>query len=129
MDQGRKLSLGERWNQAQPTKAVAFWACVASVAATLIVGFTWGGWVTAGTALRVAEARADEAVAQRLAPMCARQAQADPARDEKLKALKDISSWGYGEYVQKQGWATMPGEKEPDRSVAEACARLLMASH
>jgi len=30
--------------------------------------------------------------------------------------------------VQKQGWATMPGEKEPDRNVAEACAKLLLAS-
>jgi hypothetical protein len=128
MNQDRKLSLGERWSQARPTKALVFWACAASVAATMIVGFTWGGWVTGSTAVRVAEARADEAVAQRLAPMCVMRAKADPASNMKMKELKDVSSWGYGEFVQKQGWATMPGEKDPDRHVAEACAKLLMTS-
>jgi len=56
MDQTRKLSFGERWSQSRPTKTLVFWACAASVAATMIVGFTWGGWVTGGTALKVAEA-------------------------------------------------------------------------
>jgi hypothetical protein len=40
--------------------------------------------------------------------------------------MKDESVWQRGAYVGKQGWATMPGEKEPDRKVAEACAPLLM---
>jgi hypothetical protein len=46
----------------------------------------------------------------------------------KLVALKDESSWQRGEYIGKQGWATMPGEQEPDRRVAEMCATLLMPS-
>ena len=50
----------------------------------------------------------------------------DPAKAPKLVAMKDESSWQRGEYVGKQGWATMPGEKEPDRKVAEACAMLLL---
>jgi hypothetical protein len=126
MDQTKNVSFGQRWSQSRPTKALVFWACAASIAATMIVGFTWGGWVTGSTALRTAEARADDAVAQRLAPMCVMRAKADPGSATKLKELKDVSSWGYGEYVQKQGWATMPGESEPDRNVAEACARLLL---
>jgi hypothetical protein len=126
MEQRKNLGLKERWSQARPTKTLVFWACAASVVATMIVGFTWGGWVTGGTALKVAEARADDAVAQRLAPICVMRAKADPGRDAKMKELKDVSSWGYGEFVQKQGWATMPGEKEPDRGVAEACAKLLL---
>jgi len=38
----------------------------------------------------------------------------------------DLASGRRGEYVQKQGWATMPGEKEPDSNVADECARRLV---
>ena len=31
-----------------------------------------------------------------------------------------------GDYVKKQGWATMPGEAEPASRVADECAKLLM---
>jgi hypothetical protein len=40
--------------------------------------------------------------------------------------LKDTSIWQRRAYVEEQGWATMPGEEEPDRKVAEECAKLLM---
>jgi hypothetical protein len=29
--------------------------------------------------------------------------------------------------VKKSGWATMPGDKEPDEKVADECARGLVA--
>ncbi len=32
------------------------------------------------------------------------------------------------DYVKKQGWATMPGEKTPDNDVASVCTKLLMGS-
>jgi hypothetical protein len=127
MDADReKRSAGERWSEARPTKAVTFWCCVASVVLTMIVGFGWGGWVTAGKARTTAEAMAQDAVVTRLAPICVVQSGRDPARAVKLVALKDESSWQRGEYVGKQGWATMPGEQEPDSRVAQACAALLM---
>ena len=50
-----KRSVGQRWSEARPTKTVAFWSCVASVVLTMIVGFSWGGWVTGGTARTTAE--------------------------------------------------------------------------
>ena len=127
MDANRgKLTMGQRWSAARPTKAVTFWCCVASVVLTMIIGFGWGGWVTGGTARRTAETMAHDAVVQRLAPICVVQSGRDPAKAPKLVAMKDESSWQRGEYVGKQGWATMPGEREPDRKVAEACAILLM---
>src|SRR5688572_25672626 len=130
MEQTRTASYGDRWSQARPTKTHLFWACAATMVATMIVGFTWGGWVTGGTALRTAEALADTAVAKRLSPICVSQFQADPQRAAKLKELKDTGSWQQADYVQKQGWATMPGEAAApaDRQVAEACAKLLVAS-
>lgn len=127
MDQNReRLSLGRRWSEARPTKTVVFWACVASMILTMIIGFSWGGWVTGGTARTTAESTAHDAVVKRLAPICVVQSGRDPAKAVKLVALKDESAWQRGEYVGKQGWATMPGEQEPDSRVAQACATLLM---
>jgi hypothetical protein len=121
-----KLSLGQRWSATRPTKTSVFWFGVGAVVATLVVGFTWGGWVTGGTARRMAEASGEEAVVKRVAPMCVVRFKDDPRRDEKLKQLKEVNAWEQGDYVKKQGWATMPGEKEPESRVADECAKLLL---
>jgi len=127
MDQNReRVSLGRRWSDARPTKTLVFWACMASVVLTMIIGFNWGGWVTGGTARTTAEVMAQDAVVKRLAPICVVHSGRDPAKAVKLVALKEESAWQRGEYVGKQGWATMPGEQEPDSRVAQACATLLM---
>ena len=116
----------DRWREARPTKTLVFWTCVASAVLTMIIGFSWGGWVTGGTARTTAEITVLDAVVKRLAPICVVQSGSDPAKARKLIALKEESSWQRGEYVGKQGWATMPGELEPDGKVAEACAKLLV---
>jgi hypothetical protein len=118
-------SLGQRWTQARPTKAFAFWLAVAAVAATMIIGFTWGGWVTGGTARRMAESIGEDAVVKRLTPICVVQFKRDPRKDLKLKDFKETGAWQQGDYVKKHGWATMPGELEADGKVADACAKLL----
>lgn len=120
-----KASLAERWGQVRPTKTIVFWACVASVVATLTVGFTWGGWVTGGTARAMALAMGEEAVVKRLAPICVAQFKHGSDRDRKLEELTAVSEWQRGDYVHSQGWATMPGEQEGDRQVARECARQL----
>ena len=40
--------------------------------------------------------------------------------------MKKVDSWKTGDYVPKHGWATMPGEKEPDSKVADECASRLV---
>jgi hypothetical protein len=122
----KKVSFSQRWREAQPTKKVLFWSCVASIILTMIVGFAWGGWVTGGTAQKMARKMADEAVVKRLAPICVVQFNQDIVKEQKLSELKEMSNWSRRDYVQKQGWATMPGEENPDRKVADACANLLM---
>jgi hypothetical protein len=92
----------------------------------MIIGFAWGGWVTGGTARSMAEKMAGDAVVKRLAPICVVQSNRDPGKDQELKELKETSTYQRGDYVEKQGWATMPGEEKPDSNVAEECARLLM---
>jgi hypothetical protein len=91
-----------------------------------IAGFSWLGWVTGGTAQQEATEMADAAVNDRLAKICVYQFGKDPEKDLKLEELKGKSSWNRGDYLKNQGWATMPGEEEPDYGVTEKCVELLM---
>jgi hypothetical protein len=126
-EKAKKISMSQRWREAQLTKTGVFWSLVAVIVFTMIIGFWWGGWVTGGSAEKIAEKMAGDAVVLRLAPICAFQFAQDPQKDVKLTELKATKNWSRREYVQKQGWATMPGEEEPDRNVAQACATLLVA--
>jgi hypothetical protein len=92
----------------------------------MIIGFAWGGWVTGSTAQKMAEVMAADAVSQRLVPVCVDQFNQDPEKEQKLVELKDTRSFDRDDYVKTQGWATIPGEDEPDGKVAVECARLLV---
>jgi hypothetical protein len=124
----RKMSLQQRWNGIQPTKTAVFWSSVGAAALTMVIGFVWGGWVTGGSAQAMAETMAQDAVVKRLAPICVIQFNQTPGKAQKLKELEKSDSWQRSEFVEKQGWATMPGEEKPDSKVADECARLLLAS-
>ncbi len=104
----------------------ALWSAVGGGIVLAIIGFAWGGWVTGGSAQEMAEELAQNAVVARLAPICVEQFNQDSEKDQKLKKLKEANPWERDDYVEKQGWATMPGEKEADRKVAEKCAELLV---
>jgi hypothetical protein len=104
----------------------AIWGAVGGATALAILGFTWGGWVTGGTAEATAKQRASMAVVSALAPICVdkfrQQANASASQAE----LKALSSWQQGAFVEKGGWATMPGDNSgPDYAVAKACAELI----
>jgi hypothetical protein len=102
------------------------WGVGVGAIALLIVIFSTGWAVTSGAAKKKSEEMVQKAILDRLAPICVEQFLRDPGKEKKLKELKDTDSWRRGEYVEKQGWATMPGEKEPDRRVAVECARLIL---
>ena len=104
---------------------LGLWGAIGGAIVLAIIGFTWGGWVTGGTAQTMAEEMAEDAVVDRLAPICVEQFNQVSEKDQKLKELKEIASWKRGDYIKKQGWATMPGEKDPDSMVAGKCADLL----
>ncbi len=99
------------------------WGAVIGSVLTMIVGFSWGGWTTSSTAHQVAMKQADAAVTMALVPICLAGEKADVARAKKLGELTAItSSWEQTEFVMKTGWATFPGQTDPNREVAEACA-------
>jgi len=102
------------------------WGMVVGAIVLLIVIFSAGWVVTSGSAQEKAEEMAEKAVVDHLAPICVEQFLKDPNREERLKELKEKSSWERGDYVKETGWATMPGAESPARGVADECARRIM---
>jgi hypothetical protein len=127
MEYNAPPTLSERWTAARPTKMATFWCCVATAVVTMIIGFTWGQWVTGSTARAMAATQGEETVIKRLTPICIAQLKGDPKKAEKLKAMKALDSWQQGDYVKTQGWATMPGEQDPEARIASECAKLASA--
>jgi hypothetical protein len=105
---------------------IGVWAAIGAAILVMIIGFAWGGWVTGGTAQSRAEEMAADAVVARLVPICVAQFNQDQEKDKKLKELKEKSSWDRSKYIEEQGWATMPYEKEPDSAVADKCAEQIV---
>ena len=111
------------------TKPV-LWSFAGGAVVSVIMGFTWGGWVTGGTAETGAAQRASAAVVVALAPVCVERFQRAADVSENLAALKKVDSWSQGDFIEKGGWATAPGSKASDQvsAVAKACATLLAAA-
>jgi hypothetical protein len=102
------------------------WGMAVGMLVLLIVIFSTGWVVTSNSAKAMAYEISENAVVDRLAPIAVAQFMKNPNREEGLKELKKLDSWKRAEYVKKQGWAIMPGEKESDYGVAREFARLLV---
>jgi hypothetical protein len=118
--------LMQRFEDYRPTKSGLGWCCAISVVATMIVGFTWGGWVTGGTASAMAAKAADGASAELAAAVCAAQFSGGPDAAGQLAALNKLDSWQRSDFIKKGGWATMPGMKDTVSGAADLCAKQLV---
>ena len=116
-----KRSLGQRWEASRPTKTALFWSCAGCVVATIVVGFTWGGWTTGRTAHAVAEEAALNSRNELAAAVCVDRFKAASGAPAQLVALKALSSWNRGDFVEKGGWAAMPDKIEPGDGAARLC--------
>jgi hypothetical protein len=109
-----------------PKVESVMWGAVGGAGALAFVGFMFGGWVTGGKATEMARQQADKAVVAALAPICVDKFRHAKNVDENLGKLNAISySWEKGTYVSQGGWATLPGNNEPNSAVAQACAEML----
>jgi len=88
----------------------------------MIIGFSWGGWVTGGTAGQMATTSAQSASVLALTPLCVAKGEQQP---EQLVALKKESNWSRGDFVTKAGWVANVNEKYR-LAVATACATTLV---
>jgi hypothetical protein len=95
--------------------------------ASIVIGFSWGGWMTGGTVEKLAAERADTAVVVALTPICVEKFLGNSDAKANLAVLQKISSnWEQGDYLQKGGWATQPGAISSDYHLARACAEKLV---
>ena len=94
--------------------------------ALAIVGFTQLGWVSADKAESMAQKYAEAAVVKALVPVCVARAQTDPETGPLLQELSGVTSkWDRRSFVEKAGWAKMPGDGTSNKNLAEACADAL----
>jgi alpha/beta superfamily hydrolase len=112
--------------QTKPT----LWGLAGGAAALAFIGFSWGGWLTAGTAETRAAQRVQTAVVEALAPICVDKFRHASDATAQLVELKKIGTWSQGDFVEKGGWATVPGTNPPEqvRAVAIACASMLSSA-
>ena len=135
MEQRQNQTLSQRFQQYQASKTVLFWACAGSVVAATIVGFSWGGWTTGGSAREMAKDSAAQARQELAAVVCVDRFMAAPDAGVQLIALQEIeSSYAQSKFVQDGGWATIvPATsttdytaRADDRKAAGLCAEELV---
>jgi hypothetical protein len=97
------------------------YGAVIGAAVVGIGGFTWGGWVTGGTAHDRAMAMSRTDVVAAMVPVCLDMAQADPDRAAKIAAIRNAQTYQRRNALMESGWATVPGAEAPDRDIAQAC--------
>ena len=89
--------------------------------AVMVVGFSWGSWMTGDGADDLAADRADDEVIAALVPICLQISQDDPERTTKLATITEASTYQRRDAVMAAGWATVPGADAPNRDLAQAC--------
>lgn len=98
------------------------WGAVAGAIVLSIFMFSTGWAVTNSTAEMNAREFSQANVLEKLAAICVAQFKNTENKEEKLTKLTAIDLWKRGNYVSKQGWATMPGSDAPTTQVANECA-------
>jgi len=96
----------------------AAWGAVGGAIAAMVIGFAWGGWVTAGSARQMETASAEAAILQAFTPLCVAKAEQQPGQHKLLKAE---SSWKRGDFVINAGWVDNVSETYRSK-VAKLCA-------
>ena len=93
------------------------WGLIVGAVIAMIIGFAWGGWTTSGTTQEMV----DEAVLASQAAICVAQFMKEPNHKEKLKELKELSSYQRADFIEKGGWDKMPGQEKADYAVSRGC--------
>jgi hypothetical protein len=118
-------SMSQRFQDYRPSKTALFWSCAGCVVATIIVGFSWGGWVTGGSAQEMVEDAAEQAQAQVAAAVCVESFLAAPDARLQLASLKEASSpWRQENFIEDGGWAVIASQEYD--GAAELCAEQLI---
>jgi len=117
----------DRWNDFRPSKTLWGWSMAGAALAAIIAGFTVGGWMTGGTAQKMAEDAAREARAQLASTVCVERFTASDSARTNLVELKETASYKQDDFIADGGWATPAGFDRPIPGAADLCADRLAA--
>jgi hypothetical protein len=95
--------------------------------ATMIIGFSWGGWTLGSTAKKLATDETRSAIVTIAAPACAEHF-ANKANDEKWAEYQKVDTWRRDTYIKEAGYATMTGlanDYSTSSAIADACVKAL----
>ncbi|WEX07535.1 hypothetical protein [Chelativorans sp. AA-79] len=120
-------SFMQSWEAYRPSKAVWLWSCVGTAVATMIVGFTVGGWTTGGTATEMAQQARSDARAELVASLCVNKFITSANAEQNLAKLKEASSWERDDFISEGGWSQFTGLKEQVEDANDLCADQLVA--
>lgn len=95
------------------------YGAIGGAVAVMIVGFSWGGWVTAGTAEKQAVTRTNTDVVKALTPYCIANAKAEP---EQLKLLKATDTYRRSGFIQEKTTWVAGMDQKYRYDVAVGCA-------
>lgn len=103
----------------------ALMGAAAGAVVLAVAGFTYGGWVTGGTAQSMADDAAGNARMQLVAGLCVNKFVAEPDASAQLVKLKETKSWDRDDFIDAGGWSSIAGVDDGVRGVANECARQL----
>jgi dienelactone hydrolase len=101
----------------------AIWGAVGGAVAAMVIGFSWGGWITHGAATNMQVAVAQTAVVQVFSPLCVVKAEQQPGQ---IALLKEESRYRRDDFVIEAGWIDNVSEQYRS-AVADACADSIVA--
>ena len=119
--------LADRWADYRPSKTTWFWTLAGAAVATIVVGFTVGGWTTGGRAQEMAEDAAHDARAQLASAICVEKFTTSAMAAAKLAELKEVSSYQQDDFIEEGGWLELVGVEKPVPGAADMCADELVA--
>ncbi len=106
----------------------ALFGAVGGAIVLAVVGFSWGGWTTAGGASEIARKQSLAAVAAALIPYCIERSQSDPNSVALLTEFRAAPTYSRRGFIEKAGWATPLGAEKPNMELAQACQLALSAA-
>lgn len=120
-------TFSKRFEDYQPSKTLWFWTVVGAIVLTMIVGFTAGGWTTAGTATEMAKTSAIKARAELVANLCVEKFITASNASDNLAKLKGTASYQRDSFISDGGWVKLAGLKKDVPGAADRCADKLAA--
>lgn len=115
----------EKFSNYKASKKALFWSCAGTAVLTMLIGFTWGGWVTGGSAADRAETASGAAVAALAADVCFNRFMAAPDVQVSMTAFQAESAYARAKYIADGGWTTLGGQDKPINGAAKLCAEKL----